>query len=422
MMRRVLGDLIGGYLYLGAMALITLLVVPVYVRWLGPEVWGIVAWCLTLQGILFSFDALFASLMMRDVARAEVGGSIAATHRHHARRYLRGALLLFTIGQIVVLVLSGAGFVDLSADRWWALQLALVQVLFQFANLSAVGYWMGRNRPHVANARLAAFVMLKHALALWLIARFQASAAAYLMPFALIGAVEFIANRRRIRRELDAEADHPDRVLAPEQRSELAVHAFASLLAMATSHADRVLLSLALPAAEYGRYFLLSSLLLSLLHLQMPLSRSFLPRIATAPNPGAVVRRMMVIATLWLGVPAGVLALNAERILHWWLGDPVLAAAGAPSLRLLFLAGALIVISGPVAVQLVNEHRYRLQAGIQFAMFVVQLATITMLVPHLGMLSGAVAWLLAAVVQSVCFAIVLVRSPATSQGRQPDGA
>ena len=417
MNRRIVDDLVGGYLYLGVMALVTLFVVPIYVRWLGPAAWGSVAWCLTLQGVLFSFDAVFAPLMMRDVARAASTGSVAATYAHHARRYARGAVRLFVLGEAILLLFALAGPKAGSADTMWALQLALVQVLFQFANLSAVAYWVGRQRQQVANVRLATFAVVKHALALGLIAGFGASAVAYLVPFVLVGVVECLANRRHIRRALEAEPNAAALPHAPEARGELAVHALAALLAIATSQVDRILLSIALPADAYGRYFLLSSLLLSLLHLQMPLSRTFLPRIATATHPARVVRRTLWFAALGLAAPTVAVAFQAERVLFWWLGDPVFAAEGAPTLRVLLVAGALLVISGPVTLQWLSEHRYRRQAWIQSAMLVLQAAAILVLLPRIGMLSGAMAWLLAALVQGIGAAYFLFRDGADEAAR-----
>jgi hypothetical protein len=80
----------------------------------------------------------------------------------------------------------------ISADALWALHLALAQFFFQFSNNAAIGYWNGREQQRFANLRLAAFTLAKHALALMLLAIWNAGAATYMGAFSFIAALDFV--------------------------------------------------------------------------------------------------------------------------------------------------------------------------------------------------------------------------------------
>jgi O-antigen/teichoic acid export membrane protein len=417
--RRLLGHLVSGYLHLGVMALVTLFLVPVYVRTLGPAAWGGVAWCLTLQGLLFLVDVALGPLMMRDVARAAADGHPAAVYAHYRSLYRRIALTLFTSGLLAVLLFASTSLPALprlTIPTAIALVLALTQFLFQFSNLAAIGFWMGRERQRHANLRLASFALAKHGAALALVTYWTPSAIAFLLPFAVISAIEFALNARQVRRDLGGEAAIAPEAPATNTGKDLGAYAVAALLGLATLQLDRVVLSLTLPVESFGRYFLLSSLLLSLMHLQMPLQRSFLPGMATAADPAAVARRMIGVAAILLALPFTVLALIPERVLGLWLHDADIAAEGAPTLRLLLIAAVLHVLSSPLSLLLMNARRYRWMIGLNTCTLSLQLVAMTLLVPTLGMLAGAVAWLISGSTQMIA-ALALsfrLKPPATA--------
>ena len=137
----------------------------------SPAPRGALALCLTIQGFLFLLDVAIAPLMLRDVARAQAVGQGPASYQRFLRLYGGVAALVFVVGEAAVLF--AAGIESMPADLRYALQLALVQFLFQFSNNAAIGYWNGVQQQRYANRRLIAFTFTKHLLALILVWRWH---------------------------------------------------------------------------------------------------------------------------------------------------------------------------------------------------------------------------------------------------------
>ena len=395
---RLADNLVSGYAYLGFAALVMLFLVPVYVQVLGATPWGVVAWCLTVQGVLFGLDAALGPLLLRDVARAGHGDRVQASYARFLRLYGAVALVVFVSGQAVLVVLDIAQAA--SPALLWALRLALLQFLFQFANNAAIGVWHGLQQQRRANLRLAGFAVLKHALALWLVIGWSPTPAAYFLPFAGVSLLEFVLNRRRVLRERIVPSTAPG-ATGDETRG-IGGYAVAAGIGLLSFNIDRIFLSFRLPAAEYGVYFLLASLLLAVLHLQAPLGRVFLPRMATAESPRAVARAMLRIALPLLVLPCLALAAVPELVLRLWLHDAAIAATGAPTLRVMLIAVAMIVLFAPTATLLIRQQRWRAIAAINLAMLLAQCLVLVLLTPRLGLQAGAWAWLAAASVQLAC--------------------
>lgn len=405
--RQLRRELAGSYAVLALNGLVTLLLVPLYLRLLGAEHWGIVALCLTLQGALFALDAMLAPPVLRDVAAASADGSAYAVYRRYLRRYAAIALLVFVAGQVTLLLLPALAALPRDA-LVWPLRLVLVQFLFQFCNGAAIGYWNGRLQQPYANRRLAIALIAKHAAALTLLLVWRADALVWLLPFAVFGALEFLLNWLAVRRDATPSLRSAD---LPVVRTGVPVYAIAALLGLLGGQVDRLVLSLYLPPPEYGRYFLASTVVLSLLQLQVPLLRSFLPRLTTAVDPASVRRRMLAASLLLVALPSLLIACAAEPVAQLWLRDASVASAIAPWLRLMLPAVALLAVYAPFATELLAQARYRLLTRINALALLAQLCVLAAGVTLLGARVGGVAWLACALVQLAFVPLILRREP-----------
>jgi len=347
--------------------------------------------CLTIQGFLFLLDAAIAPLMLRDVARAQAAGHGPASYQRFLRLYAGVAALVFVAGQAAALLVASGGVEGIESmptDLRCALHLALVQFLFQFSNNAAIGYWNGIQRQRHANMRLVTFASIKHSLALMLVLRWH-TATAYLLPFALIGAIEFVMNYRLLRAERTM---LPNESIKGDWR-DVGGFAVATALGLAAAQVDRWYLSLTLPADRYGIYYLSGSLMLSMFSMQVPISRVFLPRMATALLPSAVARSMRLVLLVLIVLPSLTLAAFAPAAMQLWLHDSAIARAGAPSFRLMMLAVAMSAMFAPTGMLLLHQHRYASIAALNVTILVVQVLVMVALTPRLGMLAGACGWL-----------------------------
>ena len=396
--RQLIENLISNYGYIVFFALISVFVMPLYLRLLGAVGWGSVAVCLTLQGFLFSLDMALSPLMLRDVARAAVNAPAHWVYRRFLRIYATASAIVFVFGLILLELIANyraARGESISADMLWALRLALVQFLFQFSNNAAIGYWNGLERQRLANLRLVAFMLAKHALALMLIVTWSASASMYMGAFAIVAPIEFFLNYRRVGLEqTEAPLD-----AFPQRRHDVLGYAAAALLGLATSQIDRGYLSLTLPAAEYGLYFLIGIPMLTFFSLQMPIQRAYLPRLATASSPSDVAVAILKVSFLLIAIPSLLLAAFPQLALNLWLHNPELAASGAPTFRLLMLTVAMSAISAPASLLLLNRHRNATIGALNLIVLFAQSVLLVWLTPRLGMLAGAIAWLACGLIQ-----------------------
>jgi len=397
--RRLVENLISNYGYVAFLALIPVFVVPLYVRLLGAAAWGSIAVCLTLQGLLFSLDMALGPLMLRDVARA-AGAHAPWMYRRFLKIYAGTATVICVLGLLLLALVDANRLLraePISADMLCALRLAFVQFLFQFSNNATIGYWNGLERQRLASVRLAAFTLAKHALALTFLVAWRASACAYMAAFALVAAIEFALNHRSVRNEQTYAS-----IAAPPPalyRSDALRFALAASLGLATAQIDRGYLSLALPASDYGLYFLISVPMLTLFSLQMPIQRAYLPRLVTASSPQRVAVSMLIVTSLLIVIPALVLAAFAQPALSLWLRDAELAAKGAAAFRLLMLTVAMSAIAGPAGLLLLNRHRNAMIAALNASILIVQGSLLIWLTPRLGMLAGAIAWVACGLIQ-----------------------
>jgi len=389
--RRLLGPLAANYGYAAFAALATLLLVPLYVHLLGGA-WGQLALCLTLQGFLFLADGLLSPLVLRDAARASEGNAWTE-YRRFLRWYAVVAIVVVVLGMVLVSV-SRARIGDGLAP---ALCIALLQFGFQFTNGAAIAFLVGRGRQREANLRLVAFALAKHAAAIAALLA-KPAAAAYLAAFAAVSAVELAANHLRMRRERVASTGAGDAAPA-DDGGRIALFVGGSALGLVAGQLDRVVLALTQPAQRYGVYYLAGSVLLSLLSLQVPAARTFLPLVATGERARATAASMLAVLAATIVAPAIVVALFPQALLALWLHDAAIAAEGAPVLRLLMLALVMNALYAPAGVLLVHAHRYGTIALANAAVLVAEAIVLYLLTPRAGILAGAIAWLACGMIQ-----------------------
>lgn len=387
---RLAMNLGSSYAHILVMALVTLWAIPVYAARLGPEEWGVVALCLTLQGALHALDIALAPLMLRDLARAGKTRQALHSFRYYRRLYGRLAAGLALAGCAVLLVVHPSGL-------FWPLTLALLQFALQFANHAAIGYWHGLQQQVEANLRLALFQALKHGGAVAMVFWVDASAVAFLCPFVLIGAVEWAVNQRRVLGSA-AQTDSIDIPLSPE--GDLRRYSFVAAIGILTTQVDRIGLSLLLPLPQYGEYYLICSLMLSALSLQPPVQRAYLPRIATSGRPRADALAMLKVSIVFLVVPYLATGWFAEDLLRLWLDASNIAPDSIQLLRLLMVAAALSAIYGPTAAIWLSEHRYHRLLKIHMSVLLLQCVALYCLAPSHPTLTGAAVWLCLGVIQA----------------------
>ena len=399
-------NILTNYLAVVWMGGLSIALIPLYLKRLGPDQWGLVAICMAIQGFLGLLDAGLGQIMPRDIAR--VAGdrfAEARVFRVFSRSYLGLGFVGLVLGQASVPWLiehwfnQGQGVGD-GADL--ALRLVLVQFMFQFSNNAHSGYWNGLQAQKLANFRQCAFGTAKHAGALALVYTWRADALAYLLPFALVSAIEWGGNRWTVRRGLGALVRIE--VSAADFRGvarEAGVLALGVVIGMLVSQMDRIVLSRTVDAASFGRYVIVANLGLAFMQLQHPLMRAFFPRIVRADvGRHTASQWQLVLSVLVMCVlPCSLVAVLAPWVLEIWIGSQQMVAEGTAPLRLIIAAVAVNAIYHLIYQRMLAQSQGRLVVVINLvSLLAVTLLTVVSAQKY-GIIAGGLAWMTGAVVQ-----------------------
>jgi len=379
--------------------------IPFYLKWLGSEQWGVVAICMAIQGILGILDAGLGQIMPRDVARVSAD-TVARVHvfRVFSSAYFVLALAGLILGQIFAHWLAKSWFgqgQSMGEEGELALRFVFCQFFFQFANNAHIGYWNGIQAQATANFRQCFFGSIKHAGALISVYAWKPNAIAYILPFFIFSAAEYFFNRRSVTGSLKGvvlrRLSITDfKVLAREAGA----LAFGVVIGMLVSQMDRIVLSRAVGAADFGRYVIVANLGLALMQLQYPLLRAFFPKIAS--EGGNRNFWLLGLAVLFLcAVPCLCIVAFAPLLLQVWTGNELLVMSGTAPFRLIVGAVMVNAFYHLIYQRIVLCGKGRLVVMINVVGLIVVASLLFLFAPKYGILMGGVAWLVGSISQFV---------------------
>ena len=341
-------------------ALIGVVMLPVYLQYMGPEAYGLVAFFALLQAWFQLLDMGLVPTMARHTALFG-GGAGTALNFRRLLRSMEGIFFCVAFVGATLLVLGASSV----AEHWLRVaHLPKEQVInaIQLMALIAVLRWMGELYRGVISGFermvwLGAFSSVVATVRFVLVIPFLVwvgSTPTEFFTFQLIVAVlEALVLMRKAYVLLPAV---PGKVTGWSWQPLRDVLGFSTAMALASlvwvvvSQTDKLLLSSLLPLADYG-WFSLSVLAAGgVLLLTGPIAAALMPRLTALHGQGNDDAILILYhqATQWAGLlvwPACfVLAWYAERVLWVWTGNTELAAQAAPTLRLYALGNAAMAL------------------------------------------------------------------------------
>lgn len=346
--------------------LVGILILPLYLKYMGAEAYGLVGFFTMLQAWFNLLDMGLTPTVARETARFRGGAADVLSYR----RLLRALQLIFFV---ITLLGGGAMFVlsGLIAAGWLKVQtlpLAQVQLALQ---LMAVGValrwmsglyrgcisgserlvWLGGFNAFVATLRfvgvLPVLIWVGHSPAIFFTYQF------------LVAVVELVGLATKAYGLFPAVP--PGQQLGwspaslffpikPVLKFSLTI-AFTSSVWVMVTQTDKLVLSKLLPLADYG-YFTLAVLAASgVMMISGPISGALLPRMARLQAEGdeagliSLYRNATQMVAV-IAIPAClVLAFFAEQVLWVWTGDAHAAAQAAPVLRLYALGNGFLAMA-----------------------------------------------------------------------------
>lgn len=342
--------------------LIGILMVPLYVRYMGAEAYGLVGYFAMLQAWFNLLDIGLTPTVARETARL-AGGAMAGPDYRRLLRALEAIFVALALLGAAVMLLASAFVADgwLRAEQLPASEvtgslrlMALAVVLRWMSGLYRgviSGFerivWLSGFNTAVATLRFCGVLPL---LMIWSAPPTQFFAYQLAVAALEFGALLFFAYRllpvlpagARLRLELAP--------LKPVLKFSLSI-AFTSSVWVFVTQTDKLVLSRILPLAEYG-YFTAAVLVASgILILSGPVSTAIMPRMAKLEAQGLhaqmidVYRQGTQLVVVIAGGLASTLAVRAEPLLWAWTGNRALAEQAAPVLVLYAIGNGVLAVS-----------------------------------------------------------------------------
>jgi len=340
----------------GYIAVIGIVLMPLYLHLLGPEAFGLIGLFLMAQAWIQILDMGFTPVLSRDIARMRAGGMEAseALMRLRALEWLFAAL-------VFVIVALAASTQHLIAQHWihatsidaGTISLCLVLIamavaLRWFAGLYR-GVLIGLEKQIRVNALLVTFATLRFAGVIPFLLYLSPSPVTFFVYQVFVSAIELLISRSIAQRQLPASTNaRPNLSTLKAMLPMVGSMAFLNVVWIIFTQFDKLILSGVLSLKNYGYFTLAAVAAGGVLMLITPFNQVVQPRLnylVARADEGALKALYSLSSQLtvvgFVGIGAG-LAFFAEPILRLWTSNPSVAVASAPILFWYGLGNALV--------------------------------------------------------------------------------
>lgn len=407
-------NLLVGLANSGWSALIGLAVVPLYLKYLGLESYGLIGFFATTQALFQLLDMGMAPTVNREIARCAVSGNM-----REARNLLHTLAVIYwsLAAAIVLLVFILAPVISqywlqskkLSPDT---ISHAVILMGLVVATRWPVGLYqgalMGAQRLAVSSGINMAMVTLGSLGAVVVLAYVSPTVEAFFIWQAAVGLAYAEVMRRAAWRVVGVEK--PQQFDWGSLKRVWRFSAGISVVALSGvifTQIDKVILSKLLGLEEFGQYMLATLVVSGLYVLVTPLFNVVYPRFSALVANGNtqqlsdLYRLCTRILASVLFPLAMLLALFAKDLVTVWTGNAVIGAGVAPVITLLAIGSALHgVMYLPYALQLAYGET-RLPVFITLTLIALLVPLIVLLTLNRGAQGAALAWLVLHVVYMI---------------------
>lgn len=399
---------IANYLGQGWTALMGLAFIPVYIRYLGVEAWGLVGFMSMLQAWLTLFDMGLTPTLSREMARFQAGAHGAQS----IRDLLRSLEVIY--GGVAMAVVGIVWFIaPWVAEHWLsASHLSVASVAQAIGVMGLVlaarmveqiyrGAIQGLQRQVWLNGAQSALATLRWAGVIGVLAWISPSIESFFLWQGLVSLLSVAVLARKTYHWLP----YGERPARFDLAAIVRIRRFAggmaatTLLALLLTQVDKLLLSKLVSLEDFGYYTLAASVAGALYFLVAPIATAVSPRLTelVAKSEHQVLIDTYHQASQWLAavlIPVAlVLAAFAEPLLYVWTGNVSLTQQAGPLLVLLAL-GTLCngFMHVPYMTQLAHGWTgFAIRVNIVAVCFIVP--AIIWAVPRFGAIGAAWAWL-----------------------------
>ena len=388
-------------------AFLSLAVVPIYLKYLGIEAYGLIGFFATIQALLQFLDFGFAPTINREVARSQVSGNFQEI------RNLLCTVATIYWGMALVILLIVLGMSNFIAEYWLhpknisqeavhhSIMLMGVIISLRWPVGIYMGVLMGAQKLALTSALGILVVTLGNLGAIFVLSNVSANIEAFFIWQAFVSFINVMVFRHLAWKVITlkhvAQFDTAEIKRVWKYSVGMVALTFSAIV---FTQVDKVLLSKMLSLAEFGGYMLAVSIASSLSLLVAPFYNLLYPYfsalyVAEEHNKIIDVYRLStrVLATFLFAL-AMVLVVFSEELIFLWTGNSILAKNISPIVAIFAVGSALHgVMHIPHALQLAYGM-VRLPLKINSILIVLLIPLMIILVKNYGGLGGAFAWLI----------------------------
>lgn len=402
-----------GFNYLSQMyvTVIGILLVPVYVRSMGAEAYGLVGFFALLQSWFGMLDLGLTPTISRETARYK-GGALSS---HTFRQLFRSLSIIFVgvavVGGGVLLILS-----EEISGRWLKVEtlsksdvIIAVEIMAISVALRWVGGlhrgvvigsermgWMSSFNALIATLRFAGVLMSMHLFGYSVVVFFW-----HQLVVAIVELCGLFFMSRRLLPSIDYQRDKIRwslQPVVPFLRFSLSIALTSSIWILVTQ-LDKLVLSGLLPLSEYGNFTVAVLAASGVTIISGPISNAIMPRMSRlhAEGNNDELLRVYRSSTRFVSAVAGsvaiALAFCAKPVLYAWTGNYELATSTSAILTLYALGNAVLAMTAfPYYLQYARGNlRYHVQGHV--AMVLITVPATVFGAMQFGGLGAGVAWL-----------------------------
>lgn len=401
-------NVIANYLGQGWVAVMGLAFLPVYIRYLGMEAYGLIGLFAVMQAWLTLLDVGMTPTLGREMARFTAGAHTAQSIRDLLRSL---ELVCFTMASVICIVVwAASGWLAsdwLKAEKLApevvrsAITVMAIVVALRFIEGIYRSALFGLQQQVWYNSANAALATLRNVGALVVMASLSPTIKAFFLWQAVVSMLSIVVFAIGVHRTLP-------RAPSPPKFSTsalLGVWRFAggmtgiTLLAILLTQIDKVLLSRLLSLEAFGYYTLAATVTGALYLIITPITTALFPHLVELVSQGdrdalvGAYHRGAQLVTMLTAPAALLLAFFSEGVLFAWSGNVDLARSAGPILSALalgtFLNGLMYV---PYQLQLAHGWTsFALKTNIVAVSLLIP--TIFWVVPQYGALGAAWVWI-----------------------------
>lgn len=386
--------------------LIGLMVIPLYIRFLGIEAYGLIGFFATTQALLTLLNMGTAPTVSREVARHSANGTW-----QEARTLLHSLGVVYwctaaIVGGLVVALATTIATHWIQSDQLapgtvsQAVVLMGVVIACQWPIALYEGALVGAHRLAIASCINIAMATVASLGAVCVLAFVSPTIGAFFAWQAAVGLVHALVMKLWAWKVIGGarEAGFDFSRLKAVWRFSAGMSVIA-LTAVIFTQLDKLILSKTLTLAVFGQYTLATVVAGGLYVFIMPTYNAIYPRFCTFVALGdsesllKLYRGGTRLLSTMLFPLAMILFVASEGIVSIWTKDAALASVIAPVIAILAVGNALHgVMFFPYALQVANGN-IRLPLGINIGMMAILAPLTVFLSLRYGALGGASAWL-----------------------------